>query len=89
MAINCKSFSTRDLKKLLKYQSFYNLKISRYNSTTIDEPIVETRQGVVRGTFGIDYDGKRFYKFMGIPYAKAPIGSLRFKVCTQTHHDLN
>lgn len=43
--------------------------------------IVEIQQGKLRGTTGKDYHGGSFYKFMGIPYAKAPKGELRFKVC--------
>lgn len=42
--------------------------------------IVEVKQGNVKGTKGNDYYGGDFYKFMGIPYAKAPVGELRFKV---------
>lgn len=42
--------------------------------------IVEVQQGKIKGTTGNDYYGGDFYKFMGIPYAKAPVGELRFKV---------
>lgn len=42
--------------------------------------IVEVQQGKLKGTTGKDYYDGDFYKFMGIPYAKAPVGELRFKV---------
>ncbi|KAL1517860.1 hypothetical protein ABEB36_001568 [Hypothenemus hampei] len=42
-------------------------------------PVVKTLQGAVEGTQGTDLDGNHFHKFLGIPYAKPPIGELRFK----------
>ncbi|XP_050298539.1 juvenile hormone esterase-like [Anthonomus grandis grandis] len=42
-------------------------------------PIVRVLQGDLKGTEGIDFDGNIFYKFLGIPFAKPPIGNLRFK----------
>lgn len=41
--------------------------------------LVDVEQGKIKGTTGLDYHGGSFYKFLGIPYAKAPIGDLRFK----------
>ncbi|CAH1126253.1 unnamed protein product [Ceutorhynchus assimilis] len=41
--------------------------------------IVEIQQGKLKGATGEDYYGGKFYKFLGIPYAKAPKGDLRFK----------
>ncbi|KAL1502037.1 hypothetical protein ABEB36_007244 [Hypothenemus hampei] len=41
--------------------------------------VVEIQQGKLRGTTSTDYHGGKFFKFLGIPYAKAPIGELRFK----------
>ncbi|KAG5899145.1 hypothetical protein JTB14_027338 [Gonioctena quinquepunctata] len=52
-------------------------------STAIAEmtpsPIVEIVQGKIKGSVWKDYDGKDFYSFLGIPYAKPPLGDLRFK----------
>lgn len=43
-------------------------------------PIVEISDGKVRGTVLKNLDGEDYYAFLGIPYAKPPIGKLRFKV---------
>lgn len=41
---------------------------------------VKTSKGQVKGS-RVDHDyGQYFYAFKGIPYAKAPVGKLRFKV---------
>lgn len=43
--------------------------------------IVETRNGPVRGVLkNTILKDVPYYSFKGIPYAKPPIGSLRFKV---------
>jgi carboxylesterase type B len=43
-------------------------------------PEITIDQGKLRGTVATDYDGKEYFRFQGIPYAKPPIGELRFKV---------
>ena len=45
-----------------------------------DAPIVETTAGAVRGFTSISRSGRQFFSFAGIPFAKPPIGLLRFKV---------
>lgn len=40
---------------------------------------VRVRQGAVRGCEEKLPDGRKFLRFSGIPYAKPPIGELRFK----------
>lgn len=43
-------------------------------------PQLKIDQGVLRGVYRQTWKGKTFSSFTGIPYAKPPIGSLRFKV---------
>lgn len=44
-----------------------------------EEIVVNTENGRIRGKKQKDYHGGRFYSFSGIPYAKAPVGELRFR----------
>lgn len=48
--------------------------------TTPDTTIVETSFGPVRGIKRTSAVGDQFFSFRGIPYAKPPVGELRFKV---------
>lgn len=41
---------------------------------------VQLRQGTIRGTKVVEEVSRPFYTFEGIPYAKPPVGDLRFKV---------
>lgn len=50
------------------------------------EAIVTVEQGKLRGRTGTDVTGSQFCIFQGIPYAKPPIGSLRFKVCAKVYY---
>ncbi|CAH2101652.1 unnamed protein product [Euphydryas editha] len=45
----------------------------------IESPIVRVEEGELQGKLVNSPTGKAFYSFQGIPYAKPPIGSLRFK----------
>lgn len=46
----------------------------------MEAPIVSVEQGQLQGRIVSGAAGKSFYSFQGIPYAKAPLGSLRFQV---------
>lgn len=42
--------------------------------------IINIDQGCLKGKTGVDYNGRKYFSFLGIPYAKPPVGELRFKV---------
>ncbi|XP_059046858.1 juvenile hormone esterase-like [Achroia grisella] len=44
-----------------------------------EAPIVRVEHGELQGQVVTSPSGKSFYSFQGIPYAKPPLGSLRFK----------
>lgn len=44
-----------------------------------ETPVVKVEQGQLQGRIANSPSGKAFYSFQGIPYAKPPLGSLRFK----------
>lgn len=43
-------------------------------------PKVKVSLGEIKGHFKFSENGKKFEAFEGIPYAKPPVGELRFKV---------
>ncbi|XP_026479336.1 esterase B1-like [Ctenocephalides felis] len=43
------------------------------------EPLVKVTQGMLRGKEYVTDDGQCYHAYKGIPYAKAPLGHLRFK----------
>lgn len=45
-----------------------------------NEPIVNTRTGHIRGLVQESITGDKYLAFKGIPYAKPPVGQLRFEV---------
>lgn len=43
--------------------------------------LIETSHGVIRGKLEITlFKQRRYFSFRGIPYARPPVGPLRFKV---------
>lgn len=49
----------------------------------MSEPIVETEHGKLRGQLARNDDnGFTYFAFKGVPYAKPPVGDLRFSVST-------
>jgi carboxylesterase type B len=49
-----------------------------------DSVIVSTEYGAVRGIEKISALNERYFGFLGIPFAKSPVGELRFKVCVKS-----
>lgn len=56
--------------------------VSDFATTDFDAyKVIETKDGAVRGQLkATNFNGKPYYAFQGIPYAKSPVGELRFKV---------
>lgn len=44
------------------------------------QPVVEICNGLIRGQTLQSRNGRDYYSFTGIPYAKPPVGQFRFKV---------
>ncbi|XP_060520064.1 esterase B1-like [Cylas formicarius] len=45
----------------------------------MSSPVVKLLQGTVQGALKEDIYGGKYHSFLGIPYAKPPVGELRFK----------
>ncbi|XP_058803728.1 esterase FE4-like [Phymastichus coffea] len=45
----------------------------------MQNPVVEIQDGQIRGVIKKTVDGREYCAFLGVPYAKPPIGDLRFK----------
>ncbi|VEN56372.1 unnamed protein product [Callosobruchus maculatus] len=45
-----------------------------------EPPLVTVEQGVLRGCVKTSLNNEEFLSFQGIPYAKPPVGQLRFKM---------
>lgn len=44
------------------------------------ESVVQVNEGKLLGSTKTNINGEDFYTFQGVPYAKPPLGCLRFKV---------
>ena len=42
--------------------------------------VVETKNGKLQGIISLSRDGREFYEWLGVPYAKPPVRELRFAV---------
>jgi hypothetical protein len=52
-------------------------------TSKVKSPIVEISSGKLQGVVAVSRDGRQFYEYLGIPYAKPPIAGLRFEVNNQ------
>lgn len=43
-------------------------------------PLINVHEGQLKGKQYLSRNGRNFFAFQGIPYAKPPVGQLRFKV---------
>ena len=53
----------------------------------ISIPIVQVKQGTLRGFIQENIDGGEYISFLGIPYAEPPLGNFRFRVTN--YHEFN
>ena len=67
------------MKRIVAYVSFLAFAAMAQES---DFPIVKIKQGLLRGVKTFSIRNREFYAFLGIPYAKPPVGKLRLKVNT-------
>jgi len=72
---------------LLKNSCMFSLKMWAVSitcilflSAVICNPVVRITNGAIKGQTLKSRDGRDFYSFTSIPYAKPPINELRFKV---------
>lgn len=63
----------------LKMWQFFVTCVLLLNVVSCD-PIVKITKGAIKGQILKSRDGRDYYSFTGIPFAKPPIGELRFKV---------
>jgi carboxylesterase type B len=49
------------------------------NAQDSNRPIVETLQGSIQGKIETNSNGREYFSFSGIPFAKPPVGELRFE----------
>ena len=70
-----------DVSELVTNTTLKSEKSTNTSNISKDENIVEikTTLGIVYGKVSHQESGKKMYKFLGIPYARPPIGKLRFK----------
>ncbi|KAI4468816.1 carboxylesterase [Holotrichia oblita] len=54
----------------------------------MEKVIVQIEEGALKGTTRTDINGRTIYSFLGIPYAKPPVGELRFKLPAENTNSL-
>jgi hypothetical protein len=51
-----------------------------FNPTIILSPIVEISNGKLQGKISTSRDGRNYFEFLGVRYARPPVGDLRYEV---------
>lgn len=54
--------------------------IIRGGDVKVSSPIIKTKYGQLEGFISNSRDGREFYEFLGIPYARPPVADLRYEV---------
>lgn len=57
-----------------------HISLNQQNPFEMEGPVVKTPLGGLQGSIIKTDRGETIYTFLGIPYAKPPVGDLRFKV---------
>ncbi|KAK6623051.1 hypothetical protein RUM43_008903 [Polyplax serrata] len=74
------TMNTGDLRRILGNGALYHIKRIYRELFTLGETVtVKVSEGRLRGRKLTSVLGKPYFRFQGIPYAKPPIGPLRFK----------
>lgn len=72
-----KKLSIKKMCKLFVLVAFVLLSISCEISEAVQ---VSVKQGTLEGIVSTSRNGTEYYSFYGIPFAKPPVGELRFEV---------
>lgn len=59
---------------------FYLLFLLQLLSVFNADPLVRISQGILDGTNELSKNGRKYSAFLGIPYAKPPVGSRRLRI---------
>lgn len=71
-------YKVHHIQKSQKYNRDNNISVEKNSK-------IKIKQGELQGTIENLFSGNTYVSFKGIPYAKPPIGDLRFKVLMSIH----
>jgi carboxylesterase type B len=79
-SVQAQDNSTDEVDNLASVEDIEDYDYSTNSTEEADSDVVEvnTFLGVIKGKISEDEDGEVVHKFLGIPYAQAPVGNLRF-----------
>lgn len=65
----------------IAFYASYHFVLSTPLGASDEYKLIETTHGVIRGKVATTlFKQRKYYSFRGIPYARSPVGPLRFKV---------